>query len=312
MSLRFLASIRKRRQFAPRPLYNHAQRTSVSVQATRLEQAKISTGPNGPETPSTFGLAYGRLKIPSGSRFLDVYLVEAPSTCQPRVALFIFHGVGETTSQWVGVQRLLHENCISSLVFDYSGDGDSSPPGTVRNLHQDAVAAYALFHTRFAETSRVCTLGFSLGNAVMLDAYTEFSAHAGVSDCWRGILVRTRRGCSLLGNSCMDATCVSRSAEQRGRPSLTAIHRYWRCTVMPTMRIQSGWASASTRPRRNPNNLSSCTAFLTTRRIRGPVDQRWAPIIQILRGRWRHPLIVFLPSRQFPLLKWQPDPIPGA
>ena len=242
----------------------------------------ISPGPNGPETPSTVGLAYERLKIPSGSRFLDVYLVEAPSTCQPRVALLIFHGVGETTSQWVGVQRLLHENCISSFVFDYSGDGDSRPPGTVRNLHQDAVAAYALFHTRFAETSRVCTLGFSLGDAVLLDAYTEFSAHAGVPDCWRGILVRTRRCCSIPGEFLHGCHMRSPISGTMGRPSLTAIQRYWWCTVMPTMRIQSGWASASTRLRRNPNNLSSCTAFLTTRPIRGPIDQRWAPMIKFL------------------------------
>jgi len=140
----------------------------------RLERAMISSGPNGPQTPATVGLAYERLKIPSDSRLLDTYLVEAPSNCQPRAALLIFHGVGETISQWVSVQRLLHDHCISSVVFDYSGNGDSSPPGTVPNLHQDAVAAYALFHARFAATSRVCTLGFSMGNAVLLDAYTEF------------------------------------------------------------------------------------------------------------------------------------------
>ena len=140
----------------------------------RLERAMISTGPNGPETPATAGLAYERLKIPSGSRLLDAYLVEASFTCQPRAALLIFHGVGETISQWVNVQRLLHDHCISSVVFDYSGNGDSSPPGTVRNLHQDAVAAYSLFHVRFADASRVCALGFSMGNAVLLDAYTEF------------------------------------------------------------------------------------------------------------------------------------------
>jgi len=133
----------------------------------------ISTGRNGPETPATAGLAYERLKIPSGRRLLDAYLVEAPSTCQPRAALLIFHGVGETISQWVSVQRLLHDHCIS-VVFDYSGNGDSSPPGTVRNLHQDAIAAYAMFHARLAATSRTCTLGFSMGNAVLLDAYTEF------------------------------------------------------------------------------------------------------------------------------------------
>ena len=140
----------------------------------RLERSMISTGPNGPETPATVGVAYERLKIPSGSRLLDAYLVEASSTCHPQAAVLIFHGVGETISQWVNVQRLLHDHCISSVVFDYSGDGDSSPPGTVRNLHQDAIAAYSHFYKRFAETGRVCTLGFSMGNAVLLDAYTEF------------------------------------------------------------------------------------------------------------------------------------------
>ena len=140
----------------------------------RLERAMISTGPNGTQTPAAVGLAYERLKIPSDSRLLDTYLVEAPSTCQSRAALLIFHGVGETISQWVSVQRLLYDHCIASVVFDYSGNGDSSPPGTVRNLHQDALAAYKLFHARFAGTSRVCALGFSMGNAVLLDAYAEF------------------------------------------------------------------------------------------------------------------------------------------
>ena len=60
----------------------------------RLERAMISTGPNGPETPATVGLAYERLKIPSGRRLLDAYLVEASSTCRSRAAVLIFHGVG--------------------------------------------------------------------------------------------------------------------------------------------------------------------------------------------------------------------------
>lgn len=164
----------------------------------RLERAMISTGPNGPETPATIGLAYERLKIPSGNRLLDAYLVEASPNCRPRAALLIFHGVGETISQWVNVQRLLMDRCISSVVFDYSGNGDSSPPGTVHNLHEDAIAAYTLFHARFAASGSVCTLGFSMGNAVMLDAYTEFhpepacmivgsafsSARDGAVDAW--------------------------------------------------------------------------------------------------------------------------------
>jgi alpha-beta hydrolase superfamily lysophospholipase len=140
----------------------------------RLERAMISTGPNGPETPATVGLAYEHVKIPSGRRLLDAYLVEASSTCRSRAALLVFHGVGETISQWVNVQRVLHDRCISSLVFDYSGNGDSSPPGTVANLREDAIAAYGRFEAQFAASSRLCILGFSMGNAVLLDAYTEF------------------------------------------------------------------------------------------------------------------------------------------
>ena len=140
----------------------------------RLERAMISTGPNGLETPATVGLTYERLKIPSGPRLLDGYLVEASSSCQFRAAVLIFHGVGETISQWVNVQRVLYDRCISSVVFDYSGNGDSSPPGTVRNLREDAIAAYTRFHAHFVAKGPVCTLGFSMGNAVLLDAYTEF------------------------------------------------------------------------------------------------------------------------------------------
>jgi hypothetical protein len=90
----------------------------------RLERVMISTGPNGPETPATLGLAFERLKIPSGGRLLDAYLVEASSICPSRAAVLIFHGVRETISQWIHVQRLLHDHCISSVVFDYSGNGD--------------------------------------------------------------------------------------------------------------------------------------------------------------------------------------------
>jgi uncharacterized protein len=140
----------------------------------RIENAILSTGPNGPETPAAVGVAFDRLKIPSGSRFLDAYLVAAPASCRSSAALLIFHGVGETISQWVGAQRLLNDHSISSIVFDYSGDGNSSPPATIRNLHQDAVAAYSMFHARFAPVRRLCIIGFSMGNAVMLDAFPKF------------------------------------------------------------------------------------------------------------------------------------------
>lgn len=244
----------------------------------RLERAMISTGPNGPETPATVGLSYERLKIPSGHRLLDAYLVEASSPCRSRAAVLIFHGVGETISQWVNVQRLLHDHCISSVVFDYSGNGDSSPPGTVRNLHEDAIAAYALFQARFARNGRVCVLGFSMGNAVLLEAYTEFhpapacmivggafssardgAAHAwhipvwiahGLPDQWNNVAAISRNHSPLL---------VVHSDVDQANPLWMAERIY----------------EAAPQPKRFVilHGLRHNAAF------RGPIEQWWAPVI---------------------------------
>lgn len=225
----------------------------------------ISTGPNGPETPATAGLAYERLKIPSGSRLLDAYIVEVPSTCQSRAALFIFYGVGETISQWVSVQRLLHDHCVSSVVFDYSGNGDSSPPGTVRNLDQDALAAYALFHTRFAAASPVCTLGFSMGRAVLLDAYTVF--HPALA-C---MIVGGARALFTLGAFRDGWRMRFPTGGTMLRPSLIAILRCWCCIVMMMItRIQSGWLSASTRLRSEPEQFAISARPSPRRRLPRP------------------------------------------
>jgi|SRR5579863_110999 len=129
----------------------------------------LNTGPNGPQTPATVGLAFERLKISSGSRTLDSYLVRAPANCQPQAAVLIFHGVMETISEWVPAQRFLYDHCISSLVFDYSGHGDSSHPGTIERVNEDGIPAYAAFAAQFPR-ARLCVLGHSMGNGPMLEA----------------------------------------------------------------------------------------------------------------------------------------------
>jgi len=134
----------------------------------------LNTGPNGPETPGTVGTPYERVAIPSRDRRLDAYLVEAPPACDPKVALLIFHGVQETISEWVKAQRFLYDHCVSSLVFDYSGHGDSSRPGTVENLNDDAIAAYSYFVSRFVKETRLCVLGHSMGNAPLLESLPSF------------------------------------------------------------------------------------------------------------------------------------------
>src|SRR5208282_815612 len=116
----------------------------------------LNTGPNGAETPATVGLAFDRLKIPSGHRILDAYLVRAAATCQPRVAVLIFHGVMETISEWVLAQRFLYDHCISSIVFDYSGHGDSSRPGTIAHLNEDAIQPTQLSYHNFPASAFAC------------------------------------------------------------------------------------------------------------------------------------------------------------
>jgi len=134
----------------------------------------LNTAANGPQTPATVGLAFDRMKIRSEDRILDAYLVRAPATCKARVAILIFHGVMETISEWVPAQKFLYEHCVSSLVFDYSGHGDSSRPGTISHLNQDAIPAYAAFASHF-RGERLCVLGHSMGNGPMLESVDHFA-----------------------------------------------------------------------------------------------------------------------------------------
>jgi fermentation-respiration switch protein FrsA (DUF1100 family) len=61
------------------------------------------------------------------------------------------------------------------LVFDYSGNGDSSGTATWRNLNEDARAAYRVFLSQFPEAQSLALMGFSMGNAPMLDALPNLS-----------------------------------------------------------------------------------------------------------------------------------------
>ncbi len=148
--------------------------TCAWVVSSYFEQQFLGTGPNGPQTPATLGVPFERVAITSDKRHLDAYLVRAPKSCRPTTAVLIFHGVGETISYWPGAQQFLFDRCVSSLVFDYSGHGDSSKAGSVSNLDADALAAYSYFTLRFRGTSRRCVLGHSMGNGPMLSAIAGF------------------------------------------------------------------------------------------------------------------------------------------
>ena len=135
----------------------------------------LTTGPNGPETPASVGLAFERVSIPSGSRRLDGYLVRADAGCRDAPALLIFHGLGATISRLVKAQRFLHDHCVSSLVFDYTGSGDSPRPASFSAVNADVPAAYEFARRAFAPDVRLFVLGHSMGNAPMLEGLPRFS-----------------------------------------------------------------------------------------------------------------------------------------
>ena len=138
-----------------------------------FEKQSLNPGVTSNATPAQVGLAFERIAIPSGPRLLDGFVVRASLTCGQAPAVLMFHGRGETVADWIGVQRLLYDNCISSMVFDYSGHGHSTGPGTIANLNDDALAAYRAFSVEFPAPTRRCLLSHSMGGAPMLYAATR-------------------------------------------------------------------------------------------------------------------------------------------
>ncbi len=138
--------------------------------ANVVSEQALGTGPNGPETPASVGVPFERVSIPSHGRALDGYLVRAPADCRDPPAILVYHGFNETISYWVEAQALLWRHCVSTLMFDPSGNGDSTKPASVVNLAEDAPAAYAFARAHFATPTRLYVMGHSLGDAVMLQA----------------------------------------------------------------------------------------------------------------------------------------------
>lgn len=139
-----------------------------------MENKALTTGPNGSENPGTLGVPFERVKLISSSRYLDSYVVRTPIACLHSPVILIYHGVQETISFWAAAQRFLYDHCVASVVFDYTGSGDSSRPARFEAVNEDAVAAYEDVRRLFPNT-RIYVLGHSMGNGPMLQAVPQFS-----------------------------------------------------------------------------------------------------------------------------------------
>ena len=138
-----------------------------------VERRGLIGSANGPETPATFGAPFERLNLASGDRKLDAVLVRAPADTAP--ALLIFHGTAEAVSFWADTQALLYRHGVTSMVFDYSGFGQSTGKPTVAHLAEDADSAYAAFVRQVGPRERHYVLGYSLGTGVVFDAVGHFA-----------------------------------------------------------------------------------------------------------------------------------------
>lgn len=110
---------------------------------------------------TAFPFARERIVIASGERKLSGVYVRAGDDTP---AILICHGIGEVVEYWAGVQGMLREMGISSLVFNYSGYGESSGSVSVANCEDDSIAAYGALSARGHPS--IVLLGYSLGTAV--------------------------------------------------------------------------------------------------------------------------------------------------
>ncbi|MGA7830785.1 MAG: alpha/beta fold hydrolase [Terracidiphilus sp.] len=109
-------------------------------------------------------LMHSRHTIVSGYQLLDAVYV-APVTQSVRAVVLLCHGIAETVDDWLGVQRLLADQGVASLVFDYAGYGRSSGNICWEQCEADAIASFRALKALQPDTP-VSILGFSLGSGI--------------------------------------------------------------------------------------------------------------------------------------------------
>jgi len=110
------------------------------------------------------GVTDCRFRFPSGKNVLDAAFV-APSAQPVQAGLLICHGIGEVVDHWLPAQQLLAASGVASLVFDYSGYGESSGFVSSAQCEEDAVNAF--HHLQgLVPSAPVSMLGFSMGSGV--------------------------------------------------------------------------------------------------------------------------------------------------
>jgi alpha-beta hydrolase superfamily lysophospholipase len=123
--------------------------------------------------PADAGLNFEDLFISkAGKHGLKAWYVNAGDESIHQKAVLIYPGRHQTMADWIPAMAYLWRRGISSMVFDYSGQGASSGRAGINNLFQDAQAAYLAFLDRIPPRARKYLIGYSLGVGPLLQAVT--------------------------------------------------------------------------------------------------------------------------------------------
>jgi len=186
----------------------------------------------------------------------------------------------ETISEWVPAQKFLYDHCVSSLVFDYSGHGDSSHPGTVSHLNADALPAYASFASQFPN-QHLCVLGHSMGNGPLLESLPSF---------------RPLPSCAVVANA---FSSLRDAGRKHGSASiwLYAIPDAWnnlknaKRVPVPLLVVYSDAdrVNPSDMGRRifeaapEPKQVAALHGFSHNALYKAPTEEWWAPVLRFLQ-----------------------------
>jgi pimeloyl-ACP methyl ester carboxylesterase len=109
-----------------------------------------------------------RFAAPSADRRVQARLRRADSPAGAPLAL-ICHGQGEILEDWIPAQERLAALGVDTVVFDYSGFGQSSPERRPANLAADAQAVLVALRRFYPAPPAIHIVGFSLGAAAALE-----------------------------------------------------------------------------------------------------------------------------------------------
>ena len=118
-------------------------------------------------TPADQGLEYEERWIRVGSRRLQSWFVEAPTSQSNGPALLLFQGGDDVIGELPPLLKYLHDQGFATLAFDYSGNGQSSGQPSPRAFHQDSMAAFELFQSLLPDRPKYLW-GFSAGASRLL------------------------------------------------------------------------------------------------------------------------------------------------